>query len=141
VIQSVIFIVVGVLILGANVIGSYWLILICVVLGALMFLGLGFTISGISKTVDSVPAFANLIAFPMMFLGGIFFPISGMPEWLQKAANFLPLTFFSDALREIMTKGAIFSDISADILGMAAWSVIFIALAVKTFGFQEKQNM
>jgi ABC-type multidrug transport system permease subunit len=44
-----------------------------------MFLGLGFTISGLARTMETVPLLANLIVFPMMFLGNIFFPASAMP--------------------------------------------------------------
>jgi len=140
VIQAFIFIGVGVLMLHVHVEGSMFLVLLCVILGALMFLGLGFTISGIAKTVESVPAIANLTVFPMMFLGGTFFPISSMPDWLQKFAQFLPLTFFSTPLRAIMTESAGFSKIKGDLLGMLIWSAILITLATITFRFQEREG-
>lgn len=140
VVQTAIFIAAGVFILKAHVVGSYALILLCVIFGALMFLGLGFTISGISKTVDSVPAIANLVVFPMLFLGGTFFPLSSMPDWLQKGAKLLPLTYFSSALRDVMTKAASLGDIKWDLLGMILWSIVLMALATLTFSFQEKDN-
>ena len=105
-----------------------------------MFLGLGFTISGFSKTVDSVPVIANLVVFPMMFLGGTFFAIENMPGWLQLIAKFLPLTFFSTSLREIMTKGSGLEKIWPDILGMVVWGVILITLSTITFRFQERDS-
>jgi ABC-2 type transport system permease protein len=140
VLQAIIFIVMGILMMDAVVVGSYWLILLCILLGALMFLGLGFTISGIAKTVESIPALANLIVFPMLFLGGTFFPISGMPHWLQSIAKFLPLSFFSTSLRDVMTKDASFGAIKYDLLGMVVWGVILIVAATYTFGFQEREN-
>src|SRR5205823_6082982 len=112
-----------------HIIGSYWLVALCILLGALMFLGLGFTISGLSKTVDSVPAFANIIVFPMLFLGGTFFSIANMPPWLQVVAKILPLTYLSGALRDVMTKGAGFTDILFDLGIMLAWAVVLIFLA------------
>jgi ABC-2 type transport system permease protein len=139
VVQAAIFIIAGLILFKVHVVGSYWLMLLCVILGALMFLGLGFSISGVAKTTDSVPVFANLVVFPMMFLGGTFFAISSMPAWLQLIAGFLPLTYFSTALREIMTKGSGLSVIWPDILGMAIWGVILIALATYTFRFQERE--
>ncbi len=138
--QSAIFIGVGVWLFKVSIIGSYWLIFLCVVLGALMFLGLGFTVSGLSKTTDSVPAIANLIVFPMLFLGGTFFPISSMPIWLQNIAKYLPLTYFSTALRDVMTQGASLYDIRWNLLAMIIWAIILIALATYTFSFQEKQS-
>ncbi len=141
VLQTVVFITVGVLVLKAHIIGSYPLILLCVILGSLMFLGLGFTISGFAKTIDSVPAFANLIILPMLFLGGTFFPISSMPAWLQKIAQFLPLTHFSGALRDVMTKGADISAIMGHLGVMALWSAILITAATYSFSFQEKDSV
>lgn len=140
VVQAAIFIIVGILILKAHVLGSYFLMLLIVILGTLMFLGIGFSVSGISKTVDSVPAFANLVAFPMLFLGGVFFPLTSMPSWLQHIAKYLPLTFFSSALRDVATKGAGFIDVWHDLLAMLIWAAIFIAIAIYTFGFQEKES-
>lgn len=140
VIQAAIFIAVGILLLDATVIGSYPLILIVIVLGALMFLGLGFTISGLVKTVEAVPALANLIVFPMLFLGGTFFPIESFPDWLQKIAKFLLLTYFSTALRDVMTKDAGLGDIKWDLVAMTAWSLGLIILATLTFRFQEKDS-
>jgi ABC-2 type transport system permease protein len=138
--QAAIFIVMGIILFHAHIVGSYFLIFCIVVLGAIMFLGLGYTISGLAKTTDSVPAIANLIVFPMLFLGGTFFPVSQMPWWLQMVAKFLPLTFFSTALRDVWTKGAGIQETGWNILAMVIWGVILISLATVTFRFQEKDS-
>jgi ABC-2 type transport system permease protein len=140
-VQAAIFVTVGVLLLKAHIIGSYLLVALCVLLGALMFLGLGFTISGLSKSVDTVPVLANLFVFPQLFLGGVFFPTSGMPNWLQAITKLLPLTYFTNAIREVMTKGAGFGDIKIDLLGMTVWVIILLFIATVTFNFQEKENV
>ncbi len=138
--QAAIFIAFGVLVLNAHVLGSYLLVSLCVILGALMFLGLGFVISGMAKTVETVPALANLIVFPMMFLGGVFFDISGMPKWLQIISKALPLTHFSNAMRAVMNKSADFGDIKWDVGAMVLWAAALITLATVTFSFQEKDS-
>lgn len=138
--QAVVLIAVGVLLLKAKVIGSYPLILLVTLLGATMFLGLGFTISGFAKTIETVPAVANLVVFPMLFLGGTFFPLDSMPVWLQNIAKFLPLTYFSDSLRRVMTENASLADIRTNLLFMLAWSVALVLLANYTFKFENKRN-
>lgn len=137
--QAAILIAVGVLLFHAHVIGSYFLVLLCVLLGSIMFLGLGFTISGIANTVESVPAIANLVVFPMLFLGGTFFPLTSMPNWLQHVVKYLPLTYLSHSVREVMTRGAGFADIRSDLLWMAGWAIVLVVLANITFGFEEKR--
>lgn len=139
VIQAAFLIAVGVLAFKAHVIGSYWLLLLIIFLGSIMFLGLGFTISGIAKTVESVPAIANLIVFPMFFLGGTFFAIETMPVWLQHIVRYMPLTYLSESLRAVMTEGAKFADIQTDLLWIAGWAAVMTALANITFGFEEKR--
>lgn len=139
VVQAAVLIAIGVLVFKASVVGSYLLVLPVVLLGAIMFLGLGFVISGIANTVESVPAIANLVVFPMLFLGGTFFPTSTMPDWLQQVVRFMPLTYLTHSLREIMTRGAGLSDVGSDLLWMAAWSVVLVALANYAFRFEEKR--
>lgn len=137
--QTIILVAMGILIFHSQVVGSYPLMLLIAALGGMMFLGLGFTISGIAKTVDAVPAIANLIVFPMMFLGGVFFPTDSMPDWLQRVVHYLPLTYFSHALREVMARGAHFSQISTDLYGMVVWAVALLILANISFSFEEKR--
>lgn len=137
--QALILIAVGVLLFQAKVIGSYFLILLITLIGAVMFLAMGFAISGFASTVESVPAIANLVVFPMLFLGGTFFPIETMPDWLQKVAKVLPLTYFSNALRDVMTKDASFGDIQMNLLWMMGWAAALIVLANLTFKFEGKK--
>lgn len=138
--QALVLISVGVLVFNASVIGSYPLVILLTILGTLMFLGIGFTISSFAKTVETVPAIANLIVLPMLFLGGVFFPIDNFPTWLQHLAKILPITPFSTALRSVMLDGAGVGAIAKDIGLIAGWVVVFLALATYTFRFQEKNN-
>lgn len=138
-IQSAILLGIGVLLFQSHIYGAWWLILLVAILGGVMFLGLGFTISGMAKTVEAVPALANLFVFPMLFLSGVFFPLNAMPAWLIKIVNFLPLTHFAHAMREVVGNGASIATISTDIYWMLGWSVVLVWLANLTFGFEEKR--
>ncbi len=139
ILQTAVLIALGVLLYKSTVVGSYWLILLISILGGTMFLGLGFTISGLAKTVEAVPAIANLIVFPMLFLGGTFFPLTSMPDWLQHVVTFLPLQYFTDALRQVMTQGAGIGAIAHDLYWMIGWSVVMVVLANFTFSLEEKR--
>lgn len=138
--QAAILIAIGVFAFKAQVIGSYWLVALIALLGAVMFLGLGFTISGFAKTVESVPALANLVVFPMLFLGGTFFPLDSMPDWLARIAGYMPLTYFTTSMREVMIEDAGLGDVSTKLLWMLGWSAVLITLAVFTFRFSEQEN-
>ena len=63
------------------------------------------TLAGVVKDPEAAAGLGNAIAFPMMFLSGTYWPVSIMPAFLQSTAQFLPLTYFSEALRGSMVVG------------------------------------
>lgn len=139
VVQAAVLLAVGALIFGSHIYGNPLLILLIVLLGSIMFLGLGFTISGLSKTVEAVPAIANIIVFPMLFLSGIFFPTSSMPGWLQQVVTYLPLQPFAKALRAVVGEGASFSAVQGELAWVFGWAIVLVILAIITFRFEEKR--
>jgi ABC-2 type transport system permease protein len=79
-----------------------WLLIF---LGALLFTGLGMLLAGFVKDVEAASALGNIIAFPMMFLSGSFWPLEIMPDYMQAFAKALPLTYLSEGLRFTMIYG------------------------------------
>lgn len=138
-VQTLILILVGIWLFDIAVEGSWLLIFLTAILGSVMFLGLGFAISGFAKTVETVPAVANLIVFPQFFLAETFFPAENLPAWLVNIVQYLPLSYFSSSLRAVMTEGAGFTEVAPDLLWMVGWAVALVALAVYTFRFEEKR--
>ncbi|MGC8936909.1 MAG: ABC transporter permease [Candidatus Methanomethylicaceae archaeon] len=43
----------------------------------------------------------NLVTMPLMFASNIFFPISLMPDWMQAVAQVNPLSYLTDAVRQL----------------------------------------
>jgi ABC-2 type transport system permease protein len=76
--------------------------IIMILLGSIMFSGIGMLLSGVIKDVEAASAVGNAIAFPMMFLSGAFFPLELMPSFIQTIAKVLPLTYFSEGLKYSM---------------------------------------
>jgi ABC-2 type transport system permease protein len=73
-----------------------------VILSSAMFSSIGMIIARFIRDEESAGTAANLITFPMMFLSGIFFQMSMMPEWLQGVAKVLPLYYVGESLRNTM---------------------------------------
>lgn len=134
--QASILILLGVLAFHLQVVGNLGLVVLLIVTGGLIFLSMGFALSGIASTQNTVAALANLFVFPQMFLSGIFFPRDAFPAWLNSASNFFPLTYFSDALRNVMVKGYTLFQIQGDLLGLAVWAVIMFVLAIRLFRWE-----
>ncbi len=116
---------------------SNLLVLIAVILlGALMFVALGYLISGLARSQDSVSAITNLVQFPMLFLSGIFIPIDIMPQWLRPVVNIIPLTYLADLLRQVMVGATPSFPIALDLGIVSAWLVVCAVLALKFFRWE-----
>ena len=91
----------GYLVFGVTAtIGIYTIAL--VVAAALLFPGIGMVLATFVKDADGAEAAANAITFPMMFLSGTFWPRETMPDVLKIIANYMPLTYINDGLRDAM---------------------------------------
>ena len=100
-------------------------------IGVVIFMGFGFTVSGIAKNESSVPPIANLITLPQFLLSGTFFSISVFPVWLQPICRILPLTFLNDAMRQVAFEGAGLLDVTHQLFYLLLWGIGIYAVAVK----------
>jgi ABC-2 type transport system permease protein len=73
-----------------------------VVAAALLFPGIGMVLANFVKEAESADAAANAITFPMMFLAGTFWPRETLPDIMKIIANFMPLTYVNDGLRDAL---------------------------------------
>jgi ABC-2 type transport system permease protein len=135
-VQSVIIVSVGVLAFGVQVTGSVAAVVGFVVLGALAFLALGYVVASFARTEDAANGMTSVIQFPMMFLSGTFFPINEMPDVLQAIARIIPLTYLSDALRQVMVGGAAFAPLWVCAAVLLGWLVVCFAIAAAKFRWQ-----
>jgi ABC-2 type transport system permease protein len=120
---------------GAHVTFS-WGIVPFLLLGPFLFVSLGMLVGTVSNSPESAAVVGNLITFPMMFLSGTFFPVSGMPMYLQNIAHFLPLYYVIDGLNNVM----IYQNMAPayfDLGVILVTSVVIFALAVRFFKWRE----
>lgn len=134
--QAIIVLLVGSLFFGTQMNGSWLLLIGFIVLGTLAFMAIGFIIAGLARTPESAGPIAGFISFPLMFLGGVFFPISNMPEFLQPIVKLLPIAHLSTALRQIMNVGAGLADVWSEALLLGGWLVAAFIVASFTFKWE-----
>jgi ABC-2 type transport system permease protein len=121
-----------------KVVGNIFELGIYIVLGIMMILGIGLALGGWAKNERQAAPLSNIVVFPMMFLSGTFFPRFLMPEWLQTASSFLPLTPVIDGLRMIATEGKHLTDPAVlPLLGlMGLWGIVIYAIAFRVFRWE-----
>jgi ABC-2 type transport system permease protein len=128
--------VVGLVVFGFNMRGDYLNLILFSVISILLMFGFGLAIGGWAKNENQSAPLSNLIAFPLMFLSGVFFPRFLMPDWLQSITYYLPLSPIVDGLRLIMTEGQTILQLGPQLLVIGVWTVVIYAAAIKLFRWE-----
>jgi ABC-2 type transport system permease protein len=119
-----------------SIAGDWISIIVWLVLSIIMILGIGLAIGGWARNERQAAPLGNIVVFPMMFLSGTFFPRFLMPEWLQNATAYLPLTPVIDGIRLLTTEGKSLLDLGPQILLVGGWMIIIYIIAFKVFRWE-----
>ncbi|MDR3067892.1 MAG: ABC transporter permease [Cellulomonas sp.] len=136
VISLTVMIVVGLTVFGFDMRGSWFTFALFVTAALAMMIGLGLLIGGWAKNENQAAPLSNIVAFPMMFLSGTFFPRFLMPEWLQGATAWLPLTPVADGIRFITTENASLVDVAPQLGMVLAWGAVMYLAAFRLFRWE-----
>lgn len=134
--QEVVLIALAIWIFNIHIYGNWGLLALVVVLGALTMLAIGFAVAGFFKKSQAANAGILLVSFPMMFLGGSYFPVSQIGGVLGGIIHALPLYYLNDALRQIVNNGAGWAAIQTSVLILAAWVVASLLVTWRAFRWQ-----
>lgn len=130
---------------------SVWTILAIL---PLMFLlaasmgALGVLLATRIRSMEAFQAVMQMLMFPMVFLSGAFFPVQGLPGWLNVLVKLNPATYGITPLRQVMLGTSADYPFAVSILGhtMSLWNNITVLaffgatmtlLAIWSFGNQE----
>jgi ABC-2 type transport system permease protein len=101
---------------------------------------IGLIIASFMGSLESFGAIQTFINLPLFFLSGALFPINGplaqgVPNWLQTASIFNPLTYGVDALRSILLGGtyASLQPLWVNIAVVCGFDVAMIAVGTWAF--------
>lgn len=82
------------------------------------------------RTTGPLP---NAIVVLSMFLGGVYYPTSVIPSWLQQLSAMIPLTYGLRALRVVLTGDTISSAVARDLWMLLILTTIPLAGSVVIF--------
>ncbi len=140
VLQTYVLVIVGAIVLSVSVgngrLGVWFDLTILALLGGALFIAMGLAVSGWAKNEETAAPVANIISMPMMFLSGVFFPLSVMPDWLTRWSQYLPLTYLADGMRAITVEGASITTLGTELLGLGIWIIIVFVIATRMFHWE-----
>jgi len=116
-----------------SIAGSLPLLLALTGLFIVTCLGMGLVVSAISNTQQQASLAGQFVLLPSMFFSGFMFPISSMPEIVQKMTYVIPLRYYIGVSRGIFLKGAGWAELKDEALILAVYGVVILGLATMFF--------
>ena len=100
------------------------------------------------KSMQAFQVVMQMLMFPMMFLSGVFFPVEGLPSWMNVLVKINPATYGIAPIRQAVLGSAPDSPFNISVLGhtmsiwdnvivMAVFGIVMTLLAIWSFGSQE----
>lgn len=127
--QAVLIVTYSTQVLGMMLVGSFWYVLLITLLLSMTALSLGTFLSAFAQSEFQMIQFIPLVIVPQIFFSGLF-SLENMSPWLRWLSNLMPLKYGADALRNVMIRGAGWSDISFDVYLLLCLSLLFMAANV-----------
>lgn len=112
--------------------GDLWQIILFQIIIGILAVSLGIFISVFARNEFQMVQFIPLIIVPQVFVCGLLWPVSQMPDYLQWLAKFLPLTYAVDGIRGLMLQGQSLLGVGEQVIVLAAYAVILLVLAAFT---------
>ena len=81
-----------------------------------------------------------LIVSSSWLLGGVLFPVSVLPPWMQAIARWNPLTASLDALRAALLKGATLADLAPQTALLATFAVALLPASLLCFAWAVERS-
>ncbi|GCE25278.1 hypothetical protein KDA_07620 [Dictyobacter alpinus] len=107
-------------------------IAIAVLSGSFSIISLGYAVGNFVSRPNATQAVATLIALPMMFLGGSYFPVSPS-GWLSIIVEIAPLTHLNRALHQIILNSAALPAIIPELGILLFTGLLLLFLSISTF--------
>ncbi|GGN05297.1 ABC transporter permease [Streptomyces fuscichromogenes] len=132
IIQSALATGLAVWLLGLDVTGSPWLLLLVALLDALLGTALGLFVSAFAASEFQAVQFMPAVIFPQLLLCGLFTPRSDMHPALEAVSDVLPMSYAVDAMNEVLHHTDMTSTFVRDVLIVAGCALLVLVLGAAT---------
>ncbi|MHC0036597.1 ABC transporter permease [Pseudoneobacillus sp. C159] len=119
----------GIYVLDMMMVGSFWLVLLTILLLSFSALTLGIFLSAFANNEMQVIQFIPLVIVPQIFFSGLF-NLETMSEWLRWIGPLTPLYYAADAIRDVMVRGYGLGEVYIDLLVLFGLSCLFMLLNI-----------
>jgi ABC-2 type transport system permease protein len=115
--------------------GQALLLILGLLIGVTCFASLGLALSTVIRNADVASPIVNVTYLPVAILSGVFDPSLTLPGWLSRVVGLLPIKPLAVILEDAYNPAA-HPFPASDLIVLAAWSAVGIAIALRWFRWQ-----
>lgn len=115
--------------------------LVVLALTALAFASLGLLTASLTIVFKRADQLGLLVAGLAFFLGGVYYPVDVLPEWLRTVGQAVPLTPALQALRRLLLEGEGWEAVRSSVLSLALFALVCTPLSMWTFRWAVRRAM
>jgi lipooligosaccharide transport system permease protein len=95
----------------------------------------GIMVAGFSKSIDNFSYIVSAVLTPLFLVAGTFFPLDGLPEWVQVLGELNPLAHCVDLVRHAVFGFEGWEDVASFLFliafGLVMWRIAILAMTRK----------
>jgi len=116
---------------NANLVGA----LITLILTIICFSSLGIISASFIMVLKQGDPINWVFSALSGLLGGVFYPITVLPQWLQMFSYILPITYSLNAMRLALLQGYSLEALAPDIIALVLFSVVMLPFSIMAFRY------
>jgi len=96
---------------------------------ALVFAAMALIVNAVARSYDLLSNYFTVVVMPLVFLSGVYFPLSQLPGWLRAVAEWLPMTAAVNLVRPLAL-GRWPEHLLRDVVLLGIWGAACFAIAL-----------
>ncbi len=99
------------------------------------FMGIGILWASVVMIIKRGEAVMTLVGYIVILAGGVLFPATVLPGWLQVVSELIPLTHALEAMRFALLQGAALSDVTLPMIKLTAFALTMPLIGFAAFAW------
>lgn len=116
---------------SANYLGA----LVCLIISIVTFASVGIIAASVIMVIKRGDPITGLFNAFAILVGGVYYPVHVLPDWLQTISRFLPITYSLHAVRLALLNGATWAELMPDFIILLGFSIVLFPLSLLTFRY------
>ena len=111
-------------------------IIVMVLTFALAITSLGMMMAALTKTLAQANALGTVIVLSISALGGAWWPLEIVPDWMQTLGRVSPMSWAMDGFQDIITRGLGVTAVLPEVGVLLAFTVVFLFVGIWRFRYE-----